>query len=168
VVHRSEGVRVTGCPEERDLDGPRVASLGGRLLVQRADGPGQVAKGEPDRYPTVAVVDDAREALARRAPQDDRRMRLLERLGGLPGGIEVDEFALVLRCLLGPDALHRLDAFPQDRPAMPEVGAVIAHLLDVPACPDAEQHTSVRQLVERRDLLGGRDRIAFYEQADAG
>src|SRR5215472_16712073 len=75
VVHRSERVRVTGRPEERDLDGPRIASLGGRLVMQRADGPGQVAKSEPDRYPAVAVVDDAREALARRASQDDRRMR---------------------------------------------------------------------------------------------
>src|SRR5262249_59570430 len=84
VVHRSESVRVTGCPEERDLDGPRIASLGGRLLVQRADGSGEVAKGEPDRYPAVAVVDDAREALARRAPQVDRRLPLLEELWAIP------------------------------------------------------------------------------------
>src|SRR5262249_42907784 len=119
VVHRSEGVRVTGRPEERDLDGPRIASLGGRLLVERADGSGQVAKGEPDRYPAVAVVDDAREALARRAPQDDRRMWLLERLGVLPDGIEVDEFAVVLRCLPGPGPLHRPAAFPPAPPAMP-------------------------------------------------
>ncbi len=46
--------------------------------------------------------------------------------------------------------------------------AVVVHLLGVPAGADAEQEAPVRDLVERGDLLGGLDRVALHDEADAG
>jgi hypothetical protein len=49
-----------------------------------------------------------------------------------------------------------------------ESGAVVGHLVLVPAVADAKQETAARDLVDRRDQLGGLDRIALSDQANAG
>src|SRR5207253_2296985 len=96
-----------------------------------------------------------------------RRMRLLDRLRPRPEGREADQLALEARLLLGPDALHRLDALAEQLPAGAELRPVVLHLLGVPAATDAEQEAAAREEVERRDLLGGRDRVALDQEADA-
>jgi hypothetical protein len=44
---------------------------------------------------------------------------------------------------------------------------VVAQLLAVPAGADAELEAPARQVVDARDLLGGDDRVALGDQADA-
>ena len=101
------------------------------------------------------------------AADDDRRVRLLQRLRPAPDPLEVDVLAVVARLVGGPDLLHRLDALAHDREALPRVGAVVAHLLDVPAGADAEQDPPAGEPVDARDLLRGHDRVALDDQADA-
>src|SRR3977135_1971699 len=47
-------------------------------------------------------------------------------------------------------------------------GAVILHLVLIPAAADAEQEAAARDLVKRGDGLGKLDRVALDDQADAG
>jgi hypothetical protein len=49
-----------------------------------------------------------------------------------------------------------------------ENGAVVGHFVLVPAVADAEKETAARDLVHRGDLLGGLDRVALSDQANAG
>ena len=48
------------------------------------------------------------------------------------------------------------------------VGAVVAHLLEVPAGPDAELEAPAGEVVERGRLVGEHDRVALDDQRDAG
>ena len=89
-------------------------------------------------------------------------------LGPLLHLVEVDELAVILGLFLGPDRLHRLDAFARQLVAAGEDSAVVLDLVLVPAVADAEQEAAVGQLVDRRDDLGGDDGIALGEQGDAG
>ena len=104
------------------------------------------------RHPAVAVRDRAARAVRKRAADDHRRVRLLDRLGPRHHRRELDELAVVLRLRLGPDRLHRLDSLPHQLEARLEIGAVVAHFFGVPARPDAEEKPSARDLVEARDL----------------
>jgi hypothetical protein len=56
----------------------------------------------------------------------------------------------------------------QHRPASLEGGAVVGHLLAVPAAAYAEQEPAAGDDVEARRLLGGVDRIPLDQKADAG
>jgi len=67
----------------------------------------------------------------------DRRTRLLDGLGPQIGRLDVDVLTVVFGGLLGPQRLDRLDAFVEQRTAGLGVGAVIAHLLEIPARADA-------------------------------
>ena len=95
-------------------------------------------------------------------------MRFLERRRAADDPVEVDELAVVGRLLVRPDLLAGLDALAEDPEALGRVGAVIAHLLEVPAGADAEQEPPAREAVERGDLLRRADRIALDQQADRG
>src|SRR5581483_12320403 len=119
------------------------ATRGARLRVELLDHAREVGHGEADRDPAVAVGDDAVEALLVVRPEEDRRVRLLGRLRPLPDAIELDELAVERRLVLGPDALHREDALALELPAPLVVGAVVLHLLDVPAGADAEEEAAV-------------------------
>ena len=44
---------------------------------------------------------------------------------------------------------------------------MVAHLLAIPAAADPELEPAARQMVDRCDLLRGRDRVALDDQADA-
>ena len=68
----------------------------------------------------------------------------------------------------GPDLAHGEDLFAHDGPTLLVGGAVVFHLLAVPASADAEHDTTVGNHVQRRDLLGQRDGVAFDDQTDAG
>ena len=54
------------------------------------------------------------------------------------------------------------------REALRRLGAVVRHLLDVPAGSDPEQEPSAGEHIDRGDLLGGDDRVALDDQADPG
>src|SRR5205807_5969362 len=111
------------------------------------------------------------DAVERRRPvaaDDDGRVPLLHRLGIAPDLVEPDELAVELRLARGPDLLHREHALAEEPPPLLERGAVVLHLLGVPAAADAEEDAAVREAIERGDLLRGRDRIALDDEADAG
>ena len=95
-------------------------------------------------------------------------MRPLRGLGVRPYRIEVHELAVIGGFLLGPQRLHRQHMLAHDLEAVLVRGAVILHLVDVPATTDAEHETAARQLVEAGDRLGGHDRLVLRNQADAG
>jgi len=65
------------------------------------------------RDDAVAVADRAPRRIAEGAADDNRRMRLLQRLGPSHHRREVDDIAVVFRLILGPDRLHRLDLLAQ-------------------------------------------------------
>src|SRR5262249_59215639 len=79
-------------------------------------------------------------------------------------GVVAFEFRLVLR----PDLLHRPDLLLETLEPRLVLGAVMSHLLDVPAAADAELEAPGGEEVEARDLLGRGDRVALDDQADAG
>jgi hypothetical protein len=81
---------------------------------------------------------------------------------------EVDDLAVVFRLRLGPNLAHRLDLLAHPLEAGFEVGTVVLHLVLVPATADAEEEPPLRHLVERGGELGGLDRIALDDEADAG
>ena len=69
---------------------------------------------------------------------------------------------------LRPDLAHGQRALAHDAKARGRVGAVVAHLLEVPAGADAELEAPAREVVERGGLVGQRDRVALDDQRDAG
>ena len=119
------------------------------------------------RHPPVGVTDDALEDLGPAAAEDDRRVWLLHRLWVRPHGAEVDQVAVVLGSVVGPDGLHRFDLLPEQLPAGPEVGAVVGHLLAIPSGSDPEDESSVGGEVQAGDLFGRVDGVALDDQADA-
>ena len=68
----------------------------------------------------------------------------------------------------GPQRLHRQHALAQQLEARVVAGAVVLHLLDVPAAADGEDEAAARELVEAGDRFRGDDRVALRHQADAG
>jgi hypothetical protein len=95
-------------------------------------------------------------------------MRLLYRLGPAPDAVELDVLAVVAGLVLGPDRLHRLDPLAQQREPPLGIGAVVSHLLLVPARADPEEEAPAGDLVQGRDLLRGDDRVALDDEADPG
>ena len=95
-------------------------------------------------------------------------MRLLLRLGVEPDRIEIDELAVELGLLLGPQRLHRQHALAQQLEARLIARAVILHLLDIPAAAHGKDEAAARELVEARHRFGGDDGIALRDERDAG
>jgi hypothetical protein len=95
-------------------------------------------------------------------------MRLLHRLGPGHHRVEAHELAVILGLRLRPDHLHRLDTLARELVARGEGGAVVGHLLGIPAIADAEQEAAARELVDRGHLLGGLDRVTLRHEADTG
>ena len=93
-------------------------------------------------------------------------MRFLHRLRPAPDRVEVDEFAVVFGRILCPDRLHRLDALFHQAVLRPleVVHAVVSHLLDEPANPDADLDAAARDRVQGRDLLRRGNRVAHRQQ----
>ena len=82
-------------------------------------------------------------------------MRFLDRFGPGDHRIEIDEFAVIFRSLLGPDFLHRLNGLAYALETRRVDGAVVFHFVLVPAAADAKQEPSVAHLVYRGDQLRG-------------
>src|SRR6516165_7431651 len=120
------------------------------------------------RIPAVAVADRAPRRPWKGAAENYRRMRLLHRLRPGHDRVELHKLAVIFRLCLGPDRLHRFDLLAHLLHTRPKDGAVVLDLLLVPAAANAEQKAPARNLVERRDKLGGLDRVALDHQTDAG
>ena len=95
-------------------------------------------------------------------------MRHLDRLRPGHHRPEIDELAVVFRLGAGPDRLHRLDPLPRQLVAGGEDGAVIGHLILVPAIADAEQEAPAGDLVDRGNRFRRLDRVALDNEADTG
>ena len=95
-------------------------------------------------------------------------MRLLHRLRPEEDRVEVDVLAVVFGLLGGPDLLQRGQLLVDPRASGGGVGAVVAHLLAVPADADAEGEPPVGHHVEAGDLLRGVDDVALRQERDPG
>src|ERR1700730_13761516 len=148
-----------------DLAALRLVAAAAQLLDPRTQ---LLGFADAVRQPLVAVGEYAVDHALAVAADEDRRMRLLDRLRPGPDSVEVNVAAVVGRLLLCPDRLHRLHALSQQAESRRRIRAVVAHLLDVPASADAEQEAPAGEEVQCRDLLRGRDRIALDDEADPG
>src|SRR5262249_53083210 len=135
-----------------DLDGFWVPPCLCRHLPELGDHVGNLgvcsARGLWD--PALAIADCAPCRIRERATNDDRRVWLLPRFWPGHHRIEVDELAVVFGLRLSPDRLHRLDTFPRQLVAAGEGGAVVLHLVAVPAVANTEQKASAGHLINRR------------------
>src|SRR5262245_11459017 len=93
-------------------------------------------------------------------------MRLLNGLGERPDRVEVDELAVKLGFVLGPDLFHGERSLPEHTPTPLVIGSVILHLFGVPSAADAKDSSPVRKPVQRSDFLGGNDRVTLDHKAD--
>src|SRR6185437_8726633 len=126
------------------------------------------AGADVDRKPAVAILGDAFGNPFRRRAHQDRRTARLYWLGPAPERIEIDELAVKLRNLFGPDFPHCEDTLARDLPANLDIDSVVGHLLGVPPRADPEQESPVGHLIYARDRLGQVDRIMLRHQADRG
>ena len=100
------------------------------------------------RKPLVPVGEDAVDRPRPVAADQDRRMGLLDGFRPAPDWPEADVGTFVAGLVLGPDLLHRKYAVLHQPEAALGVRAVVAHLLDVPAGPDAEEEAAAGEEVE--------------------
>src|SRR4029077_17525228 len=119
-------------------------------------------------YPAVAIRDRALRGVRKAAAENDRRGRVLPPLRPLHHLVDLDELAGIFCLRLRPDGLHRLDALAHELEARRKLGAVVGHLLGVPAAADAEDEAAGGKPVDGRDFLCGMDRIALDHEAYAG
>ena len=136
---------------------PRLAQRGDRLCRSRARRSGS------SRRRTRRC---ARTASGRRwPPMSTRRPRSLDRLRPRPRRRELD--VLARRSDASSSAHSRCIASTRSRTIARRssgVDAVVGHLVHVPAEADAEAEASAGEEVERRDLLGGDDRVALGDE----
>ena len=131
-------------------------------------GPLQDAVGRVIREPRVAEREHPVQHARPVAADQHRRMGPLGRLRPGPDPLELHVLARVARFVGRPDRLHGLDPFPHNGHPPPRVGAVVGHLLPVPAGADAELEPPAGQVVDAGHLLGRGDRVPLDDQADAG
>ena len=111
------------------------------------------------RDPAVAACrDPAQRGLARSA-DPDRRARLLHRARPLPDVLEAPARAGVLRPLVGERDGDRVDRLVGDRAALGERHAERVELAFDVAGADADDRAAARERVERRERLGGLQRV---------
>ena len=118
----------------------------------------------------VALLRRPLEALGRHQAGDpDRRMRLLvDRRQQRHAGHRRPEIALELHRRAGPGLLDQLDALLDPLAALLHVDAENVELVADEAAADAEIEPALRQLVERRRLLGHPHRIVERQHGRAG
>src|SRR4051812_3009606 len=129
--------RFRRCAHHHDLDGPL------RPRAQLPDPRNEVFAREVGQ-PTVAEGQHAIEHRRPVAADEHGRVWTLRGLRPGPDAIEVDVLAVIAGLVFGPDRLHRFDPLGHDRHAPARVGAVVLHLLAVPAGADAELEAPAR------------------------
>ena len=108
------------------------------------------SRGAPQRGPALAA-------------DQDRRPRLLERLGLERNGVEVEELPVVRHLGLGPQPLAHLDRLVDTPASRREVEADRPPLLLEPAGADPELDPPTRQEVERLHGACRDERVAQTE-----
>src|SRR6202011_4878353 len=126
------------------------------------DARGEVFAGDPVGHPLIAERHHPIEHVGPVTAYQDRRVRLLDGLGPAPDPLEVHVAPRVAGLLLGPDRLHRLDPLAHDPESLSCVGAVVGHLLNIPARAHPEQKTTTGYLIVLNNLDIRSDRIALY------
>src|SRR6516165_4705637 len=114
------------------------------------------------------MLDNALQHVSRGAAKQDGRMRLL---GGLRIGAhrrEIEEFAMKLRGVLGPERFHYLERLPRLRPAARKIATKYLHFLLQPPCADAKNEAAAATVIEGSNLLGQMHGIALRHERDAG
>ena len=154
--------------EQGDAERVRVSAGVFRHLTELGDHFDAVQVAATNGDPAVAVLDRPLRGVREAAPDDDRRMRFLDRLQTGDDGIEIDEFAVKLGFPVRPDRFHGGDLFAHQLETSLEDGTVIFHLLGVPTAADAEDGAAARYMVKRRDFLGDLDGVPLDDQADPG
>src|SRR5215831_5587555 len=100
------------------------------------------------------MVDDALEYVLCGAAKQNRRMRLLGGLGIGTHRREIEEFAVKLRGILGPERLQYLERLPRLGPAARKIAAKYLHFLLQPPCADAKNEAAAAMVIEGSNLLG--------------
>src|SRR5262245_12984742 len=113
----------------------------------------QVGRGNAIGQPAVRVVDDAFEHVLCRPPEHDRRMRFLRGLWIRAHRWEIEEFAMKLGRVLGPERLHCLERFPCLGPPPREIAAKYLDFLFEPARADTKDEAASTMVIEGSDLL---------------
>ena len=107
-------------------------------------------------------------AAAPSPPIEQARLRLLDRLRVEHHRLEVEELAVVLDHVLGPQAPADVDRLVDPAAARGEVEAGRVPLLLEPARADPELHPTAGQHVERGDGPGGHEGVAQPDVVDVG
>jgi hypothetical protein len=110
-------------------------------------------------HPAVAEVQHPVLGAGAVAAHQHRRVRSLDGLGPRPDRIEVNEAAVVLGRIFGPDPAHGVDPVGEQCHPGPWIGAVVAQFLAVPSGPHAEQEAPLGDAVQARHRLRGDDRV---------
>ena len=118
-------------------------------------------------HPAISPRHHATRHVGRGAADQDGRVRLLHRLGRRVDGREVDMPAVELAGFVSPQLFHGGDGFAGVADTLGEFDAEQLGFLPEPAGADAEEETSVAEIVEGGDLLGQQDGVALRHQADA-
>jgi hypothetical protein len=105
------------------------------------------------------------QAARSRSADEQRRVPSLHRLGPQTDRIEVDELAMELRLIIGPDRLHCRELLPHQIPPQVRLDTGVAHLLHQPPGADAEQESAPGKMVDCRDLLRQDDRVMLGNDA---
>ena len=83
-------------------------------------------------------------------------------------GGDLHELAVERADVVGPQRAHREHVLACDRAPVGHRHTVIGDLVGVPTEPDAEHEPTARELIQRRDRLGGDDRVALRHETDPG
>ena len=158
---RSEGVE-----PERGQIAAHALRFPDRRLTQRAEASGIGVRVEKHRIQPVAGPCGPARPDLRDGAEDDRRMRLLQRLRLERDVGDLVEAAVPVQPGLRPRVLPDLDALLGDGSALLEVGAERRELLGVPARPGAHDQAAAGEDVERRELVRDRERMTVRRDQD--
>ena len=118
--------------------------------------------------PRVAETGGAFDGRLRRAPDVDRRVRLLD-AGWVERQVtELEELALVLEVAGRPRGAEDLDRLVEPPTTPPERRPVGLELIRSVARAEAEDGTTSGDLVQRGDLFADRDRVVQRTEEDTG
>ena len=167
VAQPVQGAHLRLGPEDGHRD--RLAARLRRSLLQLGDAPAQDLRAfHPVGHPLVAVGHDAVEHLLAQPPTSTGGCGLVHAASATTRSGRSPRGRRGTPPRPRPDRLHRLHSLAHQRRSAGGIGAVVTHLLSVPARADPEQEAAARQPVEGGHLLGGGDRVALDHEADAG
>ena len=145
----------------------RERPLSASSFSRNASALGDVLRVASEAVPALTDVGDAPQRRVALAAEVDRRVRLLHGLRVLAARRQVVELAVELGDRIGPQRLHHVEVLAAAVGALRERRRDRLELFREPADADAEVDTSVREPVDRGDLLRGVDGVALRDEADA-